>query len=107
MSKVDAEEFLHRITVIDSVLYACVRKVEPILHEIHAQHGFNANRLATAFAFWIDFFDDTDPLIPRDNLIHSVQKIFAFGAMATVRIFQIGKGGLLRHDIHSCVKSKA
>ena len=49
-AKIKAHEVTHRGAIIKAVLRLRIRHIEPLLQEIDAQHPFNPDRRAAAFA---------------------------------------------------------
>jgi len=92
--KINVLKGAHGITVIDSVFDSFIGKVEPVLHKVHTQHGLNASCRTAALSTWVIRLDDVDLLIPRNDGIHRVQKLFTLCFTLTVGIFDIAESYL-------------
>ena len=92
--KINVHKGAHGITVIDSVFDGFIGKIEPVLHKVHAQHGLNASCRTAALSTGVIRLDNVDPLIPRNDGIHHVQKLFTLCFALTVGIFNVTESHL-------------
>ena len=76
LKKVDPHEFPHGIAVVNGVLHTLVGQIEPALQQIHLQHSFNFNGRTASFPGGVVRHDQRYPFVPRDVLIHDLQKFF-------------------------------
>lgn len=63
-------------------------------HKVHAQHGLNASCRTAALSTGVIRLDNVDPLIPRNDGIHHVQKLFTLCFALTVGIFNVTESHL-------------
>ena len=71
--------------------------MEPVLHEIHAEHDLDVFRLAAARIVVVVRADDFHPLRPGDDGIHGIKEFFPACNSAPMAIFNIHKSLLLVH----------
>ena len=95
--EMDTEEPAHCIAVIDGIFNPFLGKVEPVLHEVHAEHDLNVFRLAAARIVVVVRADDFLPLRPGDDGIHGIKEFFSTCNSAPMAIFNIRKSLLLVH----------
>ena len=96
-----AQKILHRIAIVHSIFHTLVRQAEPVLHQIHTEHGFCANRPASVRPFRIIRLYHVDPVLPGNHLVHQCEELFAPSPTAAIVIFVICKTGLLIHGASS------
>ena len=100
--EVNACEFPHGIAVVDSILGSRIGQVEPNLKQIHPQHFFNAHGRTATLSLGIVGPDDTNPLVPGNDLVHDFQKLFPLGFLLAEAVFDVGKCFLLHCLHHHC-----
>ena len=96
--EVNACEFSHGIAVVDGVLSSRIGQVEPDLKQIHPQHFLNAHRWTAALSLGIVGFDNTDPLVPGNDLVHDFQKFLPLRFLLAEAVFDISKCFLFLHQ---------
>ena len=99
LQKVDSDELPHGVAVVDRVLRPLVGQIEPYLQQIHPQHELDPLGRTAALSAGVKGHDDTDPLIPRNDLIHDFKKHFAFGLALAIAVLKITER-LLLHITH-------
>jgi hypothetical protein len=104
LQKIDAHKLPESIAVVNGILNAFVRQIEPALQQIHPQHLFDSLRWAAALAAEIMRLDEVDPLVPRDYFIHDVQKFFPLRCPFPHAVFHIAEA-LLTHSATACAFS--
>ena len=87
--EIDMHKGSHGVAVIDGIFNADIRQVEPVLHQVHPEHGLDPSRRTAAFSRGIMFPDQVDPVIPGDNPIHGFQEFFPLGFSLAVGVFDI------------------
>ena len=80
---------LKSITVINGILDSFIRQIEPNLHEIHAKHDLNANRLAAMRIIKVVGTNHFAPVWPWNYFIHSIKKFFTLCFLFAVWILHI------------------
>ena len=100
MEKSIFKEALHGVAVVDCILESLVRKTEPVLHEVHAQHRFQWNQFSAALFLDIERRNECHPFVPRNNGLHGTQKGFSSCCSFAVCVFHVRKC-LLHHDVAS------
>jgi hypothetical protein len=80
--------------VKEGLFHGWIRKCEPLLHEMCAQHGLKAKRWSASPAFGVVGGDQLDQRRPGHDLIHLLQKL-AFAGFLEV---QAQSKGCLLHD---------
>ena len=95
--EVNACEFSHGIAVVNGVFSSRVGQVEPDLKQIHPQHFFNAHGRTATFSLGIVGFDNTNPLIPGNDLVHDFQKFLPLRFLFAEAVFDIRKCFLFLH----------
>ena len=78
-SQVDAHEAAQRGAVEQRFLTRLVGQVEPVLHEVHAQHALQPNGRPSVASLRIVRLDHLAHRLPRHDLIHRRQKHIAPG----------------------------
>lgn len=78
IDEVDSKKTSHGIAVIDGFFYSFIRKIEPVLHEVHAEHDFNIFWPASTLVAVIVGSDELDPLIPWNDFIHGIRNSSRF-----------------------------
>ena len=99
--EVQTHKFPHTIAVIDGIFDTSIGKVKPDLQEIHPKHRLDPSGWPPTFARWIIWGDYGNPPIPRNDLIHSIEKRFSWCGMLPVLVFNIAECGLVLHQIAS------
>lgn len=79
------ERFLHRRIAV----------AEPVLHEVHTQHGGQRVGRTSTFASRVVRFDQRHQRLSRHNLIHLDQETLTAGLFALAGVLGIGEGQLL------------
>lgn len=93
--KIKMHEGSHGIAVIDRIFHCCIRKIEPALHEVHAEHGLDSSCRPAAFPGWIVGLDQSDPVFPGDHLIHRIKELLTAGFLLPSGVFNINESLLL------------
>ena len=91
IDEVDSKKTSHGIAVIDGFFYSFIGKIEPVLHEVHAEHDFNIFWPAATPVAVIVRSDELDPLIPWNDFIHGIKEFFAFCFSPTIGVFNVTK----------------
>ena len=84
-------KWTHGVTVVDRILDSFIGQIKPNLHEIHAKHGFNTNRFATALVSEIIWANHFYPIWPWDDFFHGIKKFLTLGFLLAVGVFHVGK----------------
>lgn len=95
--EVNTCEFSHGVAVVDGVLGRRVGQIEPDLKQIHSQHFFNAHGRTATFSLRVVGFDNTNPLIPGNDLVHDFQKFLPLRFLLAEAVFDIRKCFLFLH----------
>ena len=102
LAQVDADESTQRRAVEQCVLARRVGEIEPLLHEVHAQHPLQAHRRAPVARLGIVRLDDGAQLCPRHDLLHRRQKRIPLRRSAVLLVLRVLVGGhgesLLLHE---------
>ena len=85
--------------IVDRVLDALVREVEPELQEVHPEHLLGPHRPAAAPAGVVIGLDRGDELAPGNRLVHALQERLALGRALPGRVLDVGEGGLTVHGM--------
>ncbi len=105
-SQVDAHEPSQGRAIEQCVLARGVGQVEPLLHEVHAQHALQSHRRAAVAGLGIVRLDDRAQLGPRHDLFHRRQehvapRRLAVLLVALVLVFGHGQGLLLHVELNA------
>lgn len=93
----DTEEPAHCIAVIDGIFNPFLGKVEPVLHEVHAEHDLDVFQLATTRIVVVVRTDVFHPLRPGNDGIHGIKELFPACNSVPMAIFNIRKSLMLVH----------
>ncbi len=85
-------------SIVDGVLNAFVRQVEPALKQIHPQHLFNSLRRTAALSARIIRRDIGHPFLPWDDFIHDLKEFLALGFAFPCAVFHVADGLPLHPD---------
>jgi len=98
-AQVDADEPAHRPGIVQRLFHRRVRKAEPVLQKMDAQHALNTHRrTASAIALWIKRLDHRRQLRPGYDPVHLLEKLFPAGRLAVLLETFFGKG-MLAHRV--------
>ena len=89
--EIESHKLPHAVAVIYGVFDSLIRKVKPILQQIHTEHGLYSSGWPTSFSFGIIWLDKLYPTIPRNNRIHRIQKFFLWRRVLPVLVFNIAE----------------
>ena len=78
-AQIDAHEASQRGAVQQRLFAGLVCQVEPVLHEVHPQHAFEADRWTTVAGLGVVRLDHLAQRGPRNNLVHRRQKHVPLG----------------------------
>src|SRR5680860_61274 len=81
LTQLNTGEAAHRLAVIQRVLSTWIRKIEPLLQEINAQHPLTAQRPASLTRHRIMWLDQRQQPCPRNHRLHLREKLFATRAL--------------------------
>lgn len=103
VAQINTNKATHCARIIQRFLGGRIRKTEPVLESVNAQHPLNANRSASgAFRFGIKWLNHLYELFPRDDAFHVLKKLL-FAGLLSVFLKAVGKG-LLSRSHQTCVK---
>ena len=94
LKEVNPYESAHGIAVIYSIRYAFIGQVEPALQQIHPKHDFDLDRRPAAFPRGVVRHDQGYSLLPRDDLVHDLQKFFPLCFLLPATVFRIDEAFL-------------
>ena len=95
--EVNACEFSHGVAVVDGILGSRIGQIEPDLQQIHPQHFFNAHGRTATLSLGIVGFDNTNLLVPGNDLVHDFQKFSPLRFLLAEAVFDIRKCFLFLH----------
>ena len=82
--QVDAHKLAHRDRLVEGLLHGRIGQVEPLLHEVHAQHALQPHRRAPVARLGIDRLDERAQRRPRHHRVHLGQKCCAAGGLGVL-----------------------
>ena len=84
---------MQREAVEQGVFARLVAQVEPVLHEVHAQHALQPDLRAAAAGLGVVRLDDAAQLQPRNDLLHRCQEGITPGRLAVPLVLRVVIGG--------------
>src|SRR5882724_5272021 len=99
--QLDAGETAHRLDVVQRVLGLRVRQVEPVLHEVDAQHLLHRLRLRSVTRLRVMRLNQRQKLVPWNHRVHLGQKTLAARDLALVLPSYRRKRGLPHRSFNS------
>lgn len=100
-AQVDAHEAAQCGAVEQRLFAGLIGQVEPVLHEVHAQHALESHGRAPVAGLRVVRLDDFAQCRPGDDLVHRRQKHIALGGAAVAlesgALVGCGGKGLLLH----------
>jgi len=107
-AKIDPDERPHRVTIVEGLFDARIAQIEPVLEEIYPQHPLDTDRRTSGpFPNRIVTLNDLADALPRDHLVHLVEKLRTprrFGI--TFKTGSRKRDLLVRHELN-CIKKQA
>ena len=98
LKEINPDESAHGIAVVDRILNAFIRQIEPALKQIHPQHLFNSLRRSATLSARIIRLDILHPFLPWDDFVHDLEKLLALGFAFPCAVFHVADGLLLHSD---------
>src|SRR5690606_32722105 len=92
---------------VERLLHGWIAVAEPVLHQMHTQHGFQRIGWTSTFAPGVMRFDQRQQGRPGHHLIHLDQEAFAAGLFAFTSILGIGEAHLFHATISDLGKTRA
>ena len=97
IGQIQSRKRAHRGRIVERFFHRRVRQVEPLLHEIDAQHPLQGHHRPTPLALGVARLHQGAQPHPRHDLLHLRQELFAARGLFLVRKGQRCK----RHLLHS------
>jgi hypothetical protein len=95
LQEVDSYEVPHGVAVVDRILEAFVRQVEPDLKQVHPEHDFDSARRTAALPLGIVRKNFVDPVSPWNDVIHFPKKLFLLGDPFPSAVLHVAKAHLI------------
>lgn len=70
--EVDFEKVPHRIISYRGFLHFFIGEVEPVLHEVHAEHNLNVNRFVAALIVIVIKLNNFNSMALGNDFLHGV-----------------------------------
>ena len=99
--QLNAGKTAHRLDVVERVFGLRVRQVEPVLHEVDAQHLLHRLRLRAVTRLRVMRLDQRQKSRPWNHRVHLSQKTLAARDLALLLPGNRGKRGLAHRSINS------
>ena len=99
LQEVDPDEVPHSVAVVDRILKAFVRQVEPDLKQVHPEHYFDPARRTAALPGGIVRQNLADPVSPWNDLVHFTKELLLLCDALPSTVFHVAEGHLI-HDLN-------
>jgi hypothetical protein len=93
--QLDASKAAHQLRIVERFLGGRIRRVEPVLHEVDAQHALRRHRWRAVTCLWIVRLDQSQQPRLGNHLVHLGRKALAAGHVALTIPGQRCKSGLV------------